>query len=232
MAQGELDLATTLAELRAFEQRYLRAVGIRMAELDEIEAAIARIISEQSPQNHRMQERARKTHSRAQASARARNTVLDGEIGERFEPTPEMKQIFRDLARQIHPDLAADDQEIPRRTTLMAEANAAYQRGDIDRLHHIVTQWRNAPELIKGEGLAIDLVRVIRKIAQLNERLNAIHEEHTYLCHSDLNQLRHEVGNAEADGRGLMDEMALELDARISVAKRNLKILSHEGVRS
>ena len=37
MAQDELDLATFLAELQAFESRYLRIVGTRMADLDEID---------------------------------------------------------------------------------------------------------------------------------------------------------------------------------------------------
>ena len=41
LIQRELDLATFRAELTEFETRYLSIVGVRYAELDEIEAQIA-----------------------------------------------------------------------------------------------------------------------------------------------------------------------------------------------
>jgi septal ring factor EnvC (AmiA/AmiB activator) len=37
LAERELDLATLQAELHTFEREYLRVVGVRYAELDEIE---------------------------------------------------------------------------------------------------------------------------------------------------------------------------------------------------
>ena len=41
LAQRELDLLTLQAELNEFESLYLRLVGVKYAELDEIEARIA-----------------------------------------------------------------------------------------------------------------------------------------------------------------------------------------------
>ena len=43
LAQRELDLATLQAELNIFESNYLSTVGVRLAELDEIEAQVAEI---------------------------------------------------------------------------------------------------------------------------------------------------------------------------------------------
>ena len=43
LAERELDLATLQAELRSFEGTYLRVVGSRLAELDEIEAQMPRL---------------------------------------------------------------------------------------------------------------------------------------------------------------------------------------------
>ena len=36
LAQRELDLATLRVELNAFEQRYLRVVGVKFAEIDDL----------------------------------------------------------------------------------------------------------------------------------------------------------------------------------------------------
>lgn len=38
LTQRELDLATLQAGLRAFEQQYLRVVGVAFAEIDDLEA--------------------------------------------------------------------------------------------------------------------------------------------------------------------------------------------------
>jgi hypothetical protein len=49
LAQRELDLSTLQNELRAFEARYLRIVGVLYAELDELAARIAEAQARQRP---------------------------------------------------------------------------------------------------------------------------------------------------------------------------------------
>ena len=53
LAERELDLSTLEAELRAFERRYLRTVGIRYAELDDLEAQIAEAMARLNPRDAR-----------------------------------------------------------------------------------------------------------------------------------------------------------------------------------
>lgn len=48
LAQRELDLATLRGELKGFEIRYIRIIGTRYAELDEIVAQVAEIQARQS----------------------------------------------------------------------------------------------------------------------------------------------------------------------------------------
>lgn len=56
LAERELDLATLQAELHVFEQRYLRIVGSRYAELDEVKALIAEARARLNPDDKLAQE--------------------------------------------------------------------------------------------------------------------------------------------------------------------------------
>lgn len=58
LAERELDLATLQAELRSFERTYVRIVGTRLAELDEIQAQIAEAEARSKPKDRKAQERA------------------------------------------------------------------------------------------------------------------------------------------------------------------------------
>src|SRR5882724_9071208 len=92
LAQCELALTTLQSELRAFEIRYLRVVGVRYAELDELEAQIAETQAHLSPQDARLQEHASQARTQAQESAQ---TVGDRpELGQSdtFQPSERLKK--------------------------------------------------------------------------------------------------------------------------------------------
>lgn len=59
----------------------------------------------------------------------------------------------------------------------MAEVNKAYQDGDEETLQRIFQEWESSPESIIGEGIGNELIRIIRKIAQIKERLTVIEEQ-------------------------------------------------------
>jgi hypothetical protein len=42
----------------------------------------------------------------------------------------------------------------------MAEANAAYEKGDETRLHAILQEWESSSEAVKGDGVVAELVRI------------------------------------------------------------------------
>jgi len=81
------------------------------------------------------------------------------------------------LPRISTPDFATDDAERVRRQRMMAEANQAYADGNEAKLQAILREWESSPESVKGEGVGAELIRVIRKIAQIEERLHAIEDE-------------------------------------------------------
>jgi hypothetical protein len=105
----------------------------------------------------------------------------------------------------------------------MAEANSAYQHGDEERLRAILRDWDSSPEALKGDDIATQLVRAIRRIAQLRNRLHAIAHELARLEQSELYQLRAKVADARAAGQNLLAEMAQRIDAQIDERRERLR---------
>lgn len=223
LAQRELYLATLQAELNAFERRYLRIVGIRYGELDEIEAQIAEALSRASLKNPQAQERAYQTRARADDSAHASKIAQEQSIhADRFKPSDALKKLYREVAKCIHPDLATDENDRMRRQRFMAEANQAYEAGDEIHLREILHKWESSPEANKGDGVGAELIRVIRKISQVEGRLLTLNTTIIQLQLSALYRLKAEVEEAEAEWRDLLAEMALRLDQQIADARGHL----------
>jgi len=78
---------------------------------------------------------------------------------------------------------------------------------------------------MKGEGAAADLVRVIRKVAQAKRRLSEIAKEAGQLQDSELFDLKEKVEQAATEGRDLLQEMAQDLDSRITASRDRLNSL-------
>jgi len=222
LAERELDLATLQAELHSFEGIYLRVVGSRLAELDEIEAQIAEAGARHKPKGREAQERASQARTQAQESARAVEAEQEAGKREPFRPSENLKKLYREVAKRIHPDLATDESERQRRHELMTEANRAYEQGDEARLEAILRDWETSPESVKGEGPGAELVRVIRKIAQVEDRLKAIDAEIARLEETDLYQLKTQVDQAEEEERDLLAEMAAGVDQQVAEARGRL----------
>ncbi len=222
LVQRELELATLRAELGAFERRYLQTVGVRYAELDKIEAQIAELLAQQSPQDANAWEHATQARTQADESYHATRDAIESKEKTDFKPTNALKRLYRELAKKVHPDLASDELDRARRERFMAEVNRAYERADLGALQALLREWEESPDAIKGEGVAVELVRVIRKMAWIQERLRAIETEIGELKASDRYHLRTEVENAEREGRDLLAERAVEVNQKIAAAQERL----------
>ena len=222
LAQHELDLATLQGELHAFENRYLRIVGVRYTKLDEIEAQIAEALARLNPKDSKAKKQAAEARTKAQESAQATDNIQEPKQQNQFKPSESLKKLYREVAKRIHPDLATDEEERTRRQQLMVEANRAYEEGDEERLEAILREWESSPESVKGEGPGAELVRVIRKIAQVEERLPTIEIEIAQLKESDLYKLKIKAEEAEKERRDLLSEMAGQIDKQIADASKRL----------
>lgn len=223
LAERELSLTNLRAELSAFERQYLRQVGTLYADLDEWNAKIAELLAEQEGT-----EDAQSAAAEARRQAEQSNSAVHDEVAssQEFTTSAELKGLYRDVAKRVHPDLALDDADRHKRERLMAEANAAYQRGDTEMLKRILQEYESSPESVRGAGVAADSVRVIRQIRQVRSRLSQIEQEIASLIDSDIAKLRAKLEAAKAEGRELLTELAADVRKRIDVARRRFEAAS------
>ena len=174
LVEQELHLSTLQAEFAAFKAEYLRVVGVRYAELDGIKARIAELRATQAPSDGAAQTAASKARATAESSAAEAHERVSREPTSPFDPPVEFKTLYRTIARRLHPDLAATDEERAYRHEWMAKVNDAYQRQDSEALAALLSAWETSPESVSGTGVSSDLVRVIRQIAQVRRRLDSI----------------------------------------------------------
>jgi hypothetical protein len=223
LAERELELVDLRSQLAAFEGRYLRQVGILYAELDEWKARISELRARLDPsaaakeQAQQARQRAHQTHEEAYGKA---SETRD------FKPSADLKRLYREVARRIHPDLAKDSADLERRTRFMAEANRAYEAGDAEALQRILDEYEDGAEAATGDGIGAELIRIIRQITLAKTRLSAIEQELAALRKSEIALLKKQAEERERAGGDLLAELAASVRQQIERAKKEYEALA------
>jgi hypothetical protein len=197
LADAELELATLKADLQAFEADYKRLIAPCYAEMEQL---------------------------KADASGIPKDPVEEADAcpsAPRQAPCPpgELKTLFREVAKSIHPDLASSDQERRRRDELMAHANAAYAKGNDAQLRELLLKWKSDPHAIQGEDVVAQLIRAIRLIAWVKNRMQDVKQEMREIRKTDLYFLKQRAERASAEGRNLLLEVKANLERQIAEQK-------------
>ncbi len=221
----EEEMTEIRAELEQFEAQYVMEVGRLYAELDEIEALIAEEEMKLNPEDEEIKRRADEARKRAEESAEAADEENWQACTQKWNPSAEAKKAYRNLAKMIHPDLAIDKEERERRHELMSKLNDAYTDGDQSLLNKLVEEYRDSPELVKGDSLGDNLIRVIRQVSQVKTRLQELRAEKIEAELSELYVLREKVTAEQLEGRNLLKQMAERTATHIKKAKRRLSNL-------
>ena len=140
LAAIEEEQATLEAELAAFNADYLREVVTVLAELHDIEARIAALVAKRSGS-------AEDKAAASSARARARETTAAVKaIPPAPEPLPtgDLKKLFREAAKRMHPDLAPDDETRQHAEAFMKRLNQAFAARDEEAIVNLVRQWEAA----------------------------------------------------------------------------------------
>ena len=206
-------VARVKSDLGAFDIDYRKRVGTLHEQLDKLEAAIAE--AELGEISRRLGPDARPSkQSSAAAKLEAPRLTSDA-----------VRRLFRDVAKAVHPDLAADDATRNRRHALMIEANRAYASGDEEQLRIILHAWERSPEAVVGSDPEAMRLRLVRRIGQIEEEIEMLAGDLAELHDSPLGKLKAMVDEAAAQGKDLVRDMIGRLKRDILVATNRLDAL-------
>lgn len=211
VSEREAELVALKLELQKLQSRYLNEIGSLYGELSRIENEIEEI-------EIRLGLRPPETNDAAAESAD--DAAASGDAGgfhcsNRAHPSDELKKMFRDVAKSIHPDLAMDEPARWRRHSLMAEANRAYAERDADRLRLILRAWEMSDDAV-GDNEP-DAAR--RRVALLEVKLAAIEAEFVELRKSAIYRLKTKIDSTRAEGWDLFAEMRLQVKSEVARAE-------------
>ena len=122
----------------------------------------------------------------------------------------DLKELYRRLARSLHPDFAESEEDRARLSTLMAQVNAAYSRGDRVRLELIAGRLGSAGAALEPSREA-RIAHAERRISSLSPLIASLEREHRrILSTATFRDLEKERRHAEA-GRDYFAEALYEL---------------------
>lgn len=89
----------------------------------------------------------------------------------------ELKDLYKQLAKRFHPDLAKTDDERVRRLVIMQHINDAFRERDVEALRQISHQSEFSDPSFERRGIGEKLVWAIREVSRLNDVIAAIRQE-------------------------------------------------------
>jgi hypothetical protein len=107
----------------------------------------------------------------------------------------------------------------------MIEANKAYALGDEEQLRVILQAWERSPEAVLGSDPEAMRLRLVRRIAQIEDQLETIAQDLAALKDSPLGKLKTMVDEAAATGKDLVRDMIGRLKRDILVATNRLEAI-------
>jgi hypothetical protein len=133
---------------------------------------------------------------------------------------PEIRTLYRDLARRFHPDLASDDADRSMRQEMMLKVNAAWQNHDFAMLRkiqqdteHLMPNWHASLIEKRLNWARRERDRLEERIRTLQERLRTLRASDTFPLWFDSDL-----------GQSVIARQALALRSDISRQKERLEL--------
>lgn len=141
------------------------------------------------------------------------------------QPTGDIKQLFRRLAKLYHPDLVTDPLEKRRRERKMADINNAYAARDIGALRAFLQKQEVHAETQPAKTRSEMVMAMEMELRQLDAAITRAEAQLQDLILSPLVQLMLDTSLARREGRDLLAEMARDLSDQIANMEAELATL-------
>ncbi len=227
LAAREASLARLRNQLHSFEGRYIRQVGVLYVQLDEWHTRIAnlQVAAESMEDTERL---LREAQQREAQNTPTGVPHLDSESGEPQDPNDpkphDLKSLFREVAKRLHPDFATDPHDERRRNHLMAQANDALQRQDAALLLRMLNGYDPSTGFGEPTNLAAELARTLTQIIQIEADILAVDAALAELTQSQMADLQRRTALAAELGRDLLAELAAQVKGSIGLAMRRYEL--------
>jgi len=168
---------------------------------------------------------ARKAHKQAQKkSAAAEKGEVPPALLREADAKSAIRTIFRQLASALHPDREPDDTERLRKTALMSEVNAAYEKNDLTTLLRLQMQVTQINPLNKAGTARITDDKLIAMSLLLKEQVAALEDDLAHLesrlsrelcvpvsAEADEAAMTQALQRMQADRRHIAESLAADL---------------------
>jgi hypothetical protein len=218
LAEIEAEQATLEAELAVFHAEYVRRVLTVLAQVQDLEARILAARAERSGEasDAEAARSARSQARRSTADVRAVPATPAPPV-----PTGDLKRLFREAAKRMHPDLAPDADARGHAEAFMKRLNDAYRAGDGEAIADLMRQWAASPY---GDGADADDDRSggAARVAGLHGAVARAQARLDEVRNSDLAHLMEETMAAAAAGRDHLAELRARAEAALATAQARL----------
>ena len=238
LAQLEQEHADLRVELNEFELLYNARVGPLEAQLAEVQLHIdeyklrIELVQWRGKSLSPIQLEAEVEQRLREQRERAEAIHANADIARSFVPPPaidsaanlDLKQVYRELAKRTHPDLATDASDRAIRSQRMAGINALYARHDLEGLRKMLRQIETA-RLGQNETPEQRLRRLKDERLRLDTAIRHTKVEIADLNRNPLMALKLDAALARSRGRDVLAEVAQQTQATWNEAESELSRL-------
>lgn len=211
--------------LDKFEIKFVNKLAKRYREIDRLDSFLSKFKKEPPKSNpskkysdDKIESEEIKHHKLLED---ANEQFLDMYFVDSNKNKRDIKAIYREIVKEIHPDRSRNDSDEKIRTDVLCKINVAFSEKNIPQMVALYNSWKSDPNSIQeNEDIGKKLIKIIRLIYSKKIELKTVQDKIGSILKSDLFEFKIQVDRFRKRGIDIMSEMASELDKEIAAKKK------------